>query len=70
MAIGLTISIANILIKCTGWVYLVYIGIIDTLNFKLQVTAESSILEISSLQYIPTNILADTDTKNSLNKSM
>ena len=40
MAIGLTISIANILIKCTGWVYLVYIGIIDTLNFKLQVTAE------------------------------
>ena len=42
MAIRLTISIAYILIKCTGGVYLVYmyISIIETLNFKLQVTAE------------------------------
>ena len=70
MASGLTISIAYILIKCTGWVYLVYIGIIDTLNFKLQVTAEDKYFRNFFLQYIPTSILADTDTKNSLNKSM
>ena len=35
MAIGLTISLANILIKCTGWVCFVYIGIIDILDFQI-----------------------------------